>query len=308
MRTTGDEAMNGPMKSGPVPQWDGAGSLARLYQMGREALSRRETGDSPMEAAFLFRKVFGLDRGSLAVRGEERPDPKKTEDFLSLLGRRLTGEPLQYLLGEWEFLGLPFFVGPGVLIPRPETELLAETALAMAEGLPSPALLDLCSGSGCLPIALGHFRPDADVWGVELSPDAMGYFRRNLERGGGKNVTAVLGDVFALPEEITGRRYQVITANPPYIRRDALPGLQEEVRHEPVMALDGGEDGLKFYRRLPGIGRELLAPGGALLMEIGDDQGEAVSALMGAAGYRDVTVKKDLSGMDRVVLGKQGPQ
>lgn len=298
MRTTGDGLSNGP-----VPQRDGAGSLAGLYQLGREALSRRDAGDSPMEAAFLFRKVFGLDRGALAVHGGERPDPEKAEEYLSLIGRRKEGEPLQYLLGEWEFLGLPFFVGPGVLIPRPETELLAETALSLAEGLPSPLFLDLCSGSGCLPIALGRFRPDAQVWGVELSPDAMDYFRRNLERGHSGNVAAVLGDVFALPEEIAGRRYQLITANPPYIRRDALPSLQEEVRREPTMALDGGADGLDFYRRLPGICRELLAPGGALLLEIGEDQGEAVSGLMRAAGYREVAVKKDLSGLDRVVLG-----
>ena len=303
MRTTGDEPMNGFPKNGPVPQWDGAGSLAQLYQFGRKVLSRRDTGDSSMEAAYLFQKVFGLDRSALAVHGEEIVPLIKAEEFLSLINRRKEGEPLQFLVGEWEFLVLPFFVGPGVLIPRPETELLAETALSIAEGLPSPALLDLCSGSGCLPIALGHFRPDAQVWGVELSSDAMGYFRRNLERGGVGNVTAVLGDVFSLPVEITGRRYQVITANPPYVRRGALPGLQKEVRHEPVMALDGGEDGLEFYRRLPGICRELLAPGGVLLLEIGEEQGEVVCGLMREAGYRDVTVKKDLSGLDRVVMG-----
>lgn len=281
--------------------------MARLYQMGREVLSRRDDGNSPMEAAYLFQKVFGLDRGALAVQGGERPDPAKAEEFLSLLGKRLDGEPLQYLLGEWEFLGLSFLVGPGVLIPRPETELLAETALSAMEGLSSPALLDLCSGSGCLPVALGRFRPDARVWGVELSPDAMDYFRRNLERNNCRNVTAVLGDVFALPEEITGRRYQVITANPPYVRRDALPALQKEVQREPRMALDGGEDGLDFYRRLPGICRDLLAPGGVLLLEIGEDQGEAVSALMKSAGYREVRVEKDLSGLERVVMGKRPP-
>lgn len=279
--------------------------MTELYQVGRRALSGREAGDSPMEAALLFQKVFGLDRGALAVRGAEKPDPEKAEEYLSLLDRRLEGEPLQYLLGEWEFLGLPFFVGPGVLIPRPETELLAETALAAAEGHPSPSVLDLCSGSGCLPIALGHFRPDARVWGVELSEKAMEYFRRNLQESGLGNVAAVLGDVFALPDEITKRRYRIITANPPYIRRDALPTLQKEVQKEPRMALDGGEDGLDFYRRLPEMCYNLLSPGGVLLLETGEEQGAAVSALMTSAGYRDVTVKKDLSGLDRVVLGRK---
>lgn len=300
MRTTGDQT-----KNSPVPRRDGAGSLSELYQTGRRLLSGRGTGDSPMEAAMLFGKVFGLDRGALAIRGGEKPDPEGAEQFLSLLGRRLEGEPLQYLLGEWEFLGLPFFVGPGVLIPRPETELLAETALSMAEGLSSPSILDLCSGSGCLPIALGHFRPDAGVWGVELSQKAMEYFRRNLERSGLGSVAAVQGDVFALPEEISKRQYQIITVNPPYIRRDALPTLQEEVQREPRMALDGGEDGLDFYRRLPEICHTLLAPDGVLLLEIGEEQGAAVSALMTSAGYREVAVKKDLSGLDRVVLGRK---
>lgn len=306
MRTTGDKPMRDQTITGPVLRWDGAGSLAQLYQMGRQALSRREVGDSPMEAAHLFQKVFALDRGALAVHGEEKPDPVKAEEFLSLVGRRLAGEPLQYLLGVWEFLGMSFFVGPGVLIPRPETELLAETALSIAESLPSPALLDLCSGSGCLAIALGSRRPDARVWGVELSPEAMGYFQRNLERSGVGNVTAVLGDIFNLPEEISAQRYQVITVNPPYIRRGALPYLQEEVRWEPVMALDGGEDGLDFYRYLPGMCGSLLSPGGALLLEIGEEQGESVCALMRAAGYQEVRVERDLSGLDRVVVGRWG--
>lgn len=258
-----------------------------------------------MEAAFLFEKVFGLDRGALLARGNEKPEPGKAEEFLALLDRRLAGEPLQYLLGEWEFFGLPFRVGPGVLIPRPETELLAELALSLAENIPSPALLDLCSGSGCLPVALGARRPDAAIWGVELSPEAMGYFTENIRLNRRENVTAVLGDVFALPEEVTRRQYRVITANPPYIRRDALPGLQAEVRREPLMALDGGADGLDFYRRLPALCLPLLAPGGALLLEIGEDQGPAVAALMTAAGYDGVAVIQDLSGLDRVVRGFQ---
>lgn len=305
MPTTGDGMKHNDGTTGPVPGWDGAGCLERLYRLGRQALSRREAGDSPMEAAYLFEKVFGLDRGGLLARGKEPADPEKAAEYLALLDRRLAGEPLQYLLGEWEFFGLPFWVGPGVLIPRPETELLVETALAEVEGIPSPALLDLCSGSGCIPIALGHSRPDANLWGVELFPAAMDYFRRNLERNRSRNIAAVLGDALAPPPEVTGRQYRAITANPPYIRRDALPTLQAEVTREPAMALDGGADGLDFYRRLPGVCLPLLSPGGALLLETGDDQGETVAALMAAAGYREVTVKKDLSGLDRLVLGRK---
>ena len=223
---------------------------------------------------------------------------------MALIRRRLEGEPLQYLLGEWEFYGLDFFVGPGVLIPRPETELLVEAALESVRGIPSPSLLDLCSGSGCIPIALGHALPQAQAWGVELSPPALGYFRQNLAAHRLPNVTAVEGDIFALPEDITWRRYHAITANPPYIPKKELPNLQAEVQREPPLALDGGEDGLDFYRRLPGICLPLLEPGGWLLLEIGEGQGEAVSSLLAAAGFQHMQVKADLSGLERLVRGQ----
>jgi release factor glutamine methyltransferase len=283
----------------------GKETLEQIYRRGRALLAAAPgAGDNtPMEAAFLFQKVFGLSRGDLLARGGESPSPEKTAAFEELLRRRLAGEPLQYLLGEWEFFGLPFLVGPGVLIPRPETELLVETALDLIDGVPSPALLDLCSGSGCIPIALGSSRPDAQVWGVELSPQAFSYFEQNLSLNRTGNVTAVAGDIFFLPPEVTRRKYRLITANPPYIPRDDLPRLQREVLAEPSMALDGGVDGLDFYRRLPSLCAPLLEPGGALLLEIGEDQGRAVSALLAEAGYQKVQVLQDLSGLDRVVFG-----
>ncbi len=290
----------------PLPTFpDRKETLEQLYRRGRARLAAAPgAGDNtPMEAAFLFQKAFGLSRGDLLARGGESPSPEKAAVFEELLRRRLAGEPLQYLLGEWEFFGLPFLVGPGVLIPRPETELLVETALKLIEGVPFPTLLDLCSGSGCIPIALGVSRPDAQVWGVELSSQAFSYLKQNLALNGAGNVAAVAGDVFSLPPEVTQRKYRLITANPPYIPRGELPGLQQEVQAEPAMALDGGPDGLDFYRRLPSLCAPLLDQGGALLFEIGDDQGNAVSALMREAGYQKVQVLQDLSGLDRVVFG-----
>ena len=275
--------------------------MDQLYRMGKKALAALPGGkdNSPMEAAFLFEKVFGLDRGALLLRGGEPAPAPQAETYRNLLRRRLEGEPLQYLLGEWEFYGLPFAVGPGVLIPRPETELLVDRALELCRGLPSHALLDLCSGSGCIPIALGKALPGARVWGVELSPFALEYFRRNIAGNGAGNVTAVAGDIFALPEEITGRRYRVITANPPYIPRGELAGLQAEVQQEPALALDGGADGLDFYRRLPALCRPLLETDGWLLLEIGEGQGAAVSGFLKAEGFGKVEVIKDLSGLER---------
>ena len=282
-------------------------TLQGLYLLGKKQLSGLPGGEdnSPMEAQFLWEKALGLDRRERLLRGNDPAPEEGAAAFFDLIRRRLAGEPLQYLLGEWEFYGLPFEVGPGVLIPRPETELLVDRALAAAEGRPSPALLDLCSGSGCVPVALGKKLPGAKIWGVELSPEALGYFRRNIQRNRAENVFAVAGDVFAMPEEVTGRRYRVITANPPYIPRGELASLQAEVRREPALALDGGADGLDFYRRLPALCFPLLEPGGLLVFEIGEGQGQAVAGLLREAGYQDIRVNRDLSGLERQAEGRR---
>lgn len=282
-------------------------TLQGLYLLGKKRLSALPGGadNSPMEAQFLWEKATGLSWQERLLRGEDPVPEEGAAAFFSLVERRLAGEPLQYLLEEWEFYGLPFLVGPGVLIPRPETELLVDRALEAVEGCPSPALLDLCSGSGCVPIALGNKLPEARLWGVELSPDALGYFRQNIHRNGADNVTAVAGNVFSLPEEVTKRRYRVITANPPYIPRDELDSLQAEVRREPTLALDGGTDGLDFYRRLPGICLPLLEPGGWLILEIGEGQGAAVAELAREAGFGAVQIQRDLSSLERQVSARR---
>ena len=282
-------------------------TLQGLYLLGKKRLSALPGGadNSPMEAQFLWEKATGLSWQERLLRGEDPVPEEGAAAFFSLVERRLAGEPLQYLLEEWEFYGLPFLVGPGVLIPRPETELLVDRALEAVEDCPFSALLDLCSGSGCVPIALGNKLPEARLWGVELSPDALGYFRQNIHRNGADNVTAVAGDVFSLPEEVTKQRYRVITANPPYIPRDELDSLQAEVRREPTLALDGGTDGLDFYRRLPGICLPLLEPGGWLILEIGEGQGAAVAELAREAGFGAVQIQRDLSGLERQVSARR---
>lgn len=278
-------------------------TVQSLYREVRQALGDLPGADPAFESALLIEQVFGVGREFLFSGRDAAASPENAAALRALCARRLDGEPLQYLLGEWEFFGLPFEVGPGVLIPRSETELLAEQALSFARSLHAPLLLDLCSGSGCIPIALGHALPAARVWGAELSAEAFAYFVRNLQRSGLKNVTPVQADVFALPDTLTCRLYDVITANPPYIASGALETLQKEVQREPALALDGGPDGLDFYRRLPGICLPLLRPGGALLLEIGDEQGAAVSALLREAGYHAVRILQDFFGLDRIAAG-----
>lgn len=185
--------------------------------------------------------------------------------------------------------GAGLYVGPGVLIPRPETEQLTEAAIDYLRKRPECRVLELCGGSGCIAITVAKTLPAANVTVLELSPEAMEYLRANMARHKADNVTAVQGDALCPPPTIQGP-YDAILSNPPYIASGELPTLQREVRREPAMALDGGTDGLDFYRGFNDIYPRMLAPGGLLLYEIGEEQGEAVAALLrnartGAGGY-----------------------
>ena len=215
--------------------------------------------------------------------------------------RRISGEPLQYILGEWEFYGLPFKVGPGVLIPRADTETAVDCAAALLKGKAEPKVLDICAGSGCIGIALAK-TVGAKVTFVEKSPDAIKYLKENLvlNHTPGEIITAdVLNGAFE-----TEKRFDLLISNPPYIRTAELPQLSKEVKCEPKMALDGGEDGLLFYRKIAGEWKHLLKSGGHIVFETGYDQRREVEALLGCCGFTDVSAKKDICGNDRVVFAK----
>ena len=214
-----------------------------LLRQGERLLRRRARPapceDAAFDAFLLLEKVTGISRTAYPLKKNDSPTAEERAEYLSLLRRRAAGEPVQYLLGEWEFMGLPLYVGPGVLIPRPETELLVEQSLELLRGRPNPRILELCGGSGCISIALAKARPDAEITCLELSAQALCYLRRNIARHGVPNLTAVEGDALSPPPEIVDR-YDAILSNPPYIAAGQLPALQREVRQEPAMALDGG--------------------------------------------------------------------
>ena len=222
------------------------------------------------------------------------PDGATLADWVR---RRLAGEPLQYLLGEWEFWGLTLAVGEGVLIPRPDTEILVEQGLAALAGVEAPRILDLCAGSGCVALALAKERPDAAVTAVEWDPAAWCWLTKNLAAYG-DIVAPLRADVLAPPPEGLGL-FDLITANPPYLTAEEMTVLSPEVGHEPPQALLGGDDGLAFYRAIRAHWLPLLKPGGTLAMEIGWQQGESVSALFAPYAPR---VVKDYGGNDRVVI------
>lgn len=260
-----------------------------------------------LEAALLFETAFSLSRARLtdpaALLDETAPGIRRRMAALEgLVQRRCGGEPLQYILGEWEFYGLPFFVGEGVLIPRPDTEVVVERALIFLREKKSPRVLDLCSGSGCIAVSIAHERPDSRVTAVELSEKAFGYLTRNVERNG-VSVRTVLGD--ALEMGAAEGNFDLIVSNPPYIRPEDMEQLQREVRHEPRMALEAPEGGLHFYKEIARRWKERLNPGGILLFEVGFDQAGEVSEILAGQGLTGVSSAKDYGGNDRAVWGRR---
>ena len=220
--------------------------------------------------------------------------------FADMLWRVKSGEPLQYVLGKWDFYNYEFSVGKGVLIPRPETEELVETALSSIKDKPSPVVLDLCSGSGCIGISIARERPDCSVYCVELFDEALAYLNKNAQND--KNVKIIKADVLQNPDEsILPLKADLIASNPPYIKRNEISSLQDEVQQEPISALDGGEDGLDFYRSIISKWLVLLKENGVVLFEIGEEQGEAVKALLEENGFKECAVIKDMYGNNRIV-------
>ena len=259
--------------------------------------------ESPrFDAAQLLRWLSGQDQAWLiAHTGDACPEDWQARS-VDALHRLENGEPLQYLLGEWEFYGLPLAVGPGVLIPRADTETIVETCLLALAPVPAPAIWDLCSGSGAIALALASRRPDARILAAELSEEALPYLRQNIAALAPDQVTAVQTDVLTqLPDGLC----DLIVSNPPYITGADMQTLSPQVRREPELALYGGEDGLRFYRQLTHSCYDHLRPGGWLIFEIGYDQGESVPALLRQRGFDQVFCRNDLAGVPRCAGGRR---
>lgn len=256
----------------------------------------------PHEANLMLEQLFSLSKTSLLLHFDEECDPTVAQRVLALADLRKQGQPLQYLLGEWEFFGLSFFVGKGVLIPRADTEVLVETALDLLEGTSAPSVCDLCSGSGCIPIALCKNLPtDASLTAVELSDDALSYLIKNKEQHACDNLSVIQADVLTFCPQ---QKFDLITANPPYLSHEEMQHVQQELLFEPKMALEADENGLLFYRVISQRYKEYLKPGASLAFEIGFEQGKAVSALMKENGFSNIRVIPDYNGNDRVVVGQ----
>lgn len=214
--------------------------------------------------------------------------------------RRIAREPLQYIIGQWEFYGLPFFVGDGVLIPRQDTETLVDEALRFLKSRRACSAVDLCSGSGCIAVSVAKNAPNCSVTAVEKYPEAFRYLEKNTELNG-VSVKCVSGDAISFCENASPQEYDLVLSNPPYIPSDDIGALEPEVKSEPKTALDGGEDGLFFYRALAETVPRILKDGGRIMVEIGYDQKSSVTEIFSANGFSNIKCIKDLSGNDRVI-------
>lgn len=268
----------------------------------RQALA--QAGLAPLDAQVLLAHVLGVGRAWLAAHATDRIAPRDVETFFALARRRRDGEPVAYLTGTREFFGLPLTVDPSVLIPRPETETLVEAALHLLDAGRPRRVLDLGTGSGAIALAIAHERPRADVLGVDRSAAALAVAARNAGRLKLANVRWLQSDWYEHVDELAGA-FDVIASNPPYVA-DGDPHLAEgDVRFEPHGALRAGPDGLSPLRVVVAGAPARLAAGGALVVEHGFDQAEAVRALVHAAGLENPRSLRDLAGIPRVCVARK---
>lgn len=266
---------------------------------GTYILKEQNIEDAANDAWLLMEFVTGMSRARFYVDGFSAMKPEEEQRYFAFIEKRSTRIPLQHITGVQEFMGLAFQVNEHVLVPRQDTEILVEEAEKYLKQNPKAKVLDMCTGSGCIAISLKVRNPGIDCTAADISKDALKMAALNTENLSA-DVRLIESDMFA---DVTGR-YDVVVSNPPYIPTKVIEELEEEVRlHDPFGALDGKEDGLHFYRILAEKGPLYLNHGGRIYMEIGHDQSEAVENLLAEAGFEEISTKKDLAGLDRVVSG-----
>ena len=281
-------------------------TLKSLLAEGREVLTAAQIADADIDAWLLLQYVTGINRMMYLMEPDKSVSDEDTLAYREVIARRATHYPLQYITHTQEFMGLDFYVDERVLIPRQDTEVLVEMTLGfLKDGM---TVLDMCTGSGCILISLAANRRLASGLGVDLSEGALEVAQKNARANGLDQLQWIQSSLFEAFENDLDKsdklQVDVMVSNPPYIESEVIPTLMPEVRaHEPMMALDGFEDGLYFYREITANAPAYLKNKGYLLFEIGYNQGEAVTDLMRMTGFVNIRIKKDLAGLDRVVCG-----
>ena len=287
-------------------------TLCETLKSGALRLKSAGIEEYDNDAWLLLSFVAGVSRAYYYAHPEDEIREEQIEVYRQYIDRRASHVPLQHITHQAYFMGYEFYVDGSVLIPRQDTEVLVEECLKEMKNLTSPRILDMCTGSGCILTSLLLERPDASGTGTDVSPDALKTAEKNAEILGTRERSEfVLSNLFSAPyfDEIyrhDALKYDILVSNPPYIRTEVIDTLSEEVKdHDPGIALDGGADGLCFYREITNAAAGYLKPGGKLLYEIGYDQAEDVREILAAAGFKDVRIVKDLSGLARVAAAER---
>lgn len=278
-------------------------TFSELYSYSKNILLQSGNDSGAYDSLCLMKKFFDIDRLSLTMHKNETPDKHLEDEFLTAVKKRAGGYPLQYILGKWDFMDSEFYVGDGVLIPRDDTEVVVNACINALQNTDRPVIIDLCSGSGAIAVTLAKAYPDSTVYALELSDKAFAYLEKNIEHNNIKNIITLKDDIFTSFDKFSDGFFDAIISNPPYIRTDVIKTLQTEVQNEPVTALDGGSDGLNFYRVISEKWIPKLKIGGTISLEIGEEQATAVSALLKDSGISDIEVIKDIQNLDRVIFG-----
>lgn len=265
-----------------------------LLQTAKNVLKQQEIMDADIDAWYLLSHVFGISRTEYLLKGSQTAPDEQSAEYLRLVRERAAHIPLQHLTGTQEFMGLEFVVNEDVLIPRQDTEILVEEVLKVCD---DKAVLDMCTGSGCIIVSLAKLGKLKKATGVDISGQALKIASENAYNNK-VEIEYLQSNLF---DRVEGS-YDIIVSNPPYIPTEEIGNLMPEVKdHEPVLALDGSSDGLEFYRLIAADAKKYLKQKGFIFLEIGYDQGKAVTGLLMKEGYAEIVVKKDLSGHDRVV-------
>ena len=272
----------------------------QVLRTAAEKLRAAQIENASFDASCLVENITGLSRTKIMLCDDDIAD-EQAELVERAVLRRISGEPLQYILGEWDFFGRTFEVGEGVLVPRPETELLVELALEKLRNVRYPVVFDLCAGSGCVGLTIAAERPDAHVWLFEKYDEAFHYLKRNIKKLGLTNVQAVQHDITLGYDDKISETPDLIVSNPPYLRTDELGGLSTEVMHEPVTALDGGPDGVDFYRIIASRWLPNVNKHGGIIFECDPSQTLEIADMLMPYAMR-VKIVTDIFGLQRAVF------
>ena len=276
-------------------------TIFEAYNSTKKKLCAAGIEDYVFEAKQIIKHITGLSAPQILTNYNNKLSEYQENNLVALVHQREVRYPLQYIFGEWDFYGRSYFVGPGVLVPRADTETVIDECLDFLKEKAEPMILDLCTGSGCIGITLALEKKDSHVIMVEKYEEAIRYARKNAEKNKAENTEIVMGDIF---ETTAGdKKYSLIVSNPPYIPKEEMNMVSPETKFEPQTALLAEDDGMEFYKAIINNYKNSLEEGGMLCFEVGINEYQKVSQLLSQAGFKDIKVKKDFGGIERAVSG-----